>query len=162
MRGRPFRRLLDRIFILSAGLAPFVSCCRSKLRSLLEAGTTVVCDRYAYSGVAFSGAKPGMDVEWCKQPDVGLPRPDKVIFLELPVEDAQRRGAYGAERYEKVEMQARVLGNFITLREQEGDWHVVDAKRTVQEIHDELADVAWRVIESAASSPIRTLWTETE
>ncbi|CAM9856634.1 unnamed protein product, partial [Choristocarpus tenellus] len=29
------------------------------LRGRLMSGTTVVCDRYAYSGVAFSSAKPG-------------------------------------------------------------------------------------------------------
>ncbi|CAN0421144.1 unnamed protein product, partial [Ectocarpus sp. 12 AP-2014] len=29
----------------------------SKIRELLKAGTTVVCDRYAYSGVAFSASK---------------------------------------------------------------------------------------------------------
>lgn len=145
-----------------AAPAPRTPRARSKLRTLLEAGTTVVCDRYAYSGVAFSGAKPGMDVEWCKQSDVGLPRPDKVIFLELAVEDAQRRGAYGAERYEKVEMQSRVLNNFRVLREQEGDWLVVDAKRTVEDIHAELFDVAQRVVESSAASPIRLLWTQPE
>lgn len=32
---------------------------RLKIRERLEAGTTVVCDRYAYSGVAFSASKPG-------------------------------------------------------------------------------------------------------
>ena len=30
--------------------------------------------RYAFSGVAFSAAKPGLSLSWCKQPDVGLPR----------------------------------------------------------------------------------------
>uniref|UniRef100_T1IR59 Uncharacterized protein n=1 Tax=Strigamia maritima TaxID=126957 RepID=T1IR59_STRMM len=29
-------------------------------------------DRYAFSGVAFSAAKDGMDIKWCKQPDEGL------------------------------------------------------------------------------------------
>ena len=32
---------------------------RKKIRDLLMSGTTVVCDRYAYSGVAFSASKPG-------------------------------------------------------------------------------------------------------
>lgn len=58
----------------------------------LQAGTTIVCDRYAYSGVAFSAAKPGMDFEWCRGPDVGLPAPDVVIFLDMSPEQAEERG----------------------------------------------------------------------
>lgn len=31
----------------------------------LLGGTTLIVDRYSYSGVAFSAAK-GLDIEWCK------------------------------------------------------------------------------------------------
>jgi dTMP kinase len=66
---------------------------------LLHEGTTVVCDRYAYSGVAFSSAKPSLDQElaWCQACDVGLPAPDAVIFLDLAPDDAERRGGYVVE-----------------------------------------------------------------
>lgn len=43
--------------------------------------------RYAYSGVAFSSAK-GMNLEWCRSCDVGLPAPDCIIYLDMPVEEA--------------------------------------------------------------------------
>lgn len=60
----------------------------------LESGTTVVCDRYAYSGVAFSSAKPSLaeELKWCQACDVGLPAPDAVIFLDLTQEEAEQRG----------------------------------------------------------------------
>lgn len=35
------------------------------MESKLLSGTTLVVDRYSYSGVAFSAAK-GLDIEWCK------------------------------------------------------------------------------------------------
>ena len=35
------------------------------MESKLKSGTTLVVDRYSYSGVAFSAAK-GLDIEWCK------------------------------------------------------------------------------------------------
>lgn len=65
---------------------------------LFQQGQTVICDRYAYSGVAFTSAKPREDqggplsLEWCRQPDVGLPAPDAVIFLDLSQEEAEQRG----------------------------------------------------------------------
>ncbi len=74
------------------------------LGEVLAGGTNVVCDRYAYSGVAFTSAKRTTDEEgneggslglkWCMGPDVGLPAPDCVIFLELGQEEAEKRGGY--------------------------------------------------------------------
>lgn len=55
-------------------------------KKLLE-GTHLVCDRYAYSGVAYSGAK-GLDLNWCKAGDKGLPAPDCIFYLDIPVDDA--------------------------------------------------------------------------
>lgn len=70
----------------------------STLTSHLNQGTTVICDRYAYSGVAFSSAKVDangksiLSREWCQSPDVGLPAPDCVLFLDLTQEQAEKRG----------------------------------------------------------------------
>jgi len=75
-----------------------------QLTNHLRAGTTVVCDRYAYSGVAFSAAKVregenGKDnaeqllpLDWCQASDRGLPAPDCVIFLDLSQDEAEQRG----------------------------------------------------------------------
>lgn len=76
----------------------------NKLKQFLVNGTTVICDRYAYSWVAFSSAKvveqqdqdpqPVLDIEWCKAPDHGLPAPDCILFLDISQEDAEQRGGY--------------------------------------------------------------------
>ena len=67
------------------------------LEGKLAAGTTVLCDRYAFSGVAFSAAK-GLPLAWFRAPDVGLPTP----------EVAAAQGGYGEERYETEVLQVRV------------------------------------------------------
>jgi thymidylate kinase len=61
--------------------------------------------RYAFSGVAFSAAKEGLSIDWCKQPDRGLPRPDVVYFLNVSQEEANKRAGFGEELYEKAEFQ---------------------------------------------------------
>lgn len=73
----------------------------------LQGGTNLILDRYAISGVAYSVAK-GLDLAWCKAPDHGLPRPDLVIFLDVPDEGAACRDGYGQERYEQVDFQLKV------------------------------------------------------
>ena len=64
----------------------------------------------------------GFTMEWCKQPDVGLPRPDLVLYLTLSTKAAAARGNYGEERYEQTEFQASVMKNFNRLKDT--DWQV--------------------------------------
>ena len=62
--------------------------------------------------MAFSAAKPGLSLDWCKGPDRGLPQPDLVCFLDVSAAEAAQRGGFGEERYEKAEFQARVRKNY--------------------------------------------------
>ncbi|KAK7745651.1 Thymidylate kinase [Diatrype stigma] len=82
----------------------------NKIKSDLAAGRTVVCDRFYHSGIVYSAAKQNrtLSLSWAKAPEVGLPRPDVVLFLDLDEEVARRRGGWGGEVYEKGEMQRRV------------------------------------------------------
>lgn len=84
--------------------------CRDALVAALLSGTTLVVDRYAYSGVAYSAAKgvPGMNVDWCRSPDIGLPAPDLVVYLRVNNAVAAARAGFGEERYEKAEFQEKV------------------------------------------------------
>lgn len=114
------------------------------IESLIAAGATVVVDRYYYSGCVYSAAKrnPSMDLAWCRQPEVGLPRPDLCIFLDLDAEEAAKRGGFGEERYEKADMQARVRGLFAEMRthaDEAEDMIVVDAKGSVDEVESRIA-----------------------
>lgn len=36
----------------------------------------------------------GLEVGWCKDPDRGLPAPDKILFLDISVEDAMKVQQY--------------------------------------------------------------------
>ena len=81
------------------------------MKELLESGTHIICDRYWYSGVAYSAAK-GMNFEWCQWADKGLIEPDLVIYLKANPEALSKRANYGQERYERVEFQRRVKDSF--------------------------------------------------
>ncbi|CAK7216934.1 Thymidylate kinase [Sporothrix curviconia] len=144
----------------------------AKIEALLHAGTTVVCDRYYYSGMVYSAAKGNalLPLSWARGPEVGLPRPDLVVFLDLTEDQAKTRGGWGDEIYEKAEMQRRVRKLFWGLsfgkvgvgaeafsehpdhapehgyvtREEEEDLSVTDASPTV----DAVAESVWRVVES--------------
>ena len=82
----------------------------SEIINDLNNGITIVIDRYSFSGAVYSAAKgdAAMSLDWCWNMEVGLPKPDLVVFLDISTEDAAKRGGYGEERYEKEEMQGKV------------------------------------------------------
>ncbi|KAH7220620.1 thymidylate kinase-domain-containing protein [Fusarium oxysporum] len=131
-----------------------------QIQSLLASGTTIVCDRYYHSGIVYSAAKqnPSLTLPWARAPERGLPRPDLVLFLDLTEEQAQARGGWGGEVYERSDMQKRVRELFwglsmggkdvaaqgLGLDEGEGwtqeeeDLVVVDAGGSVEEVAEEV------------------------
>jgi dTMP kinase len=135
---------------------------RAALLAALGSGTTLIVDRYAYSGVAFTAAKraPGLGRAWCAASDVGLPAPDAVFFLDLAPEEAARRGGFGEERYETTAMQAAVAEEFAALRAGGGGaWRVFDAGQGVEALAAEIAAAAAPVIAAAAAgAPLGRLW----
>lgn len=113
----------------------------------------MVLDRYFYSGCVYSAAKhnPSLDLRWARQPEEGLPRPDVCFFLDISPEDAAKRGGYGAERYEKQEMQDRVRQLFqqMTMMQDGQDFVTVDGGGSADEVAKTIAralrDVSERI-----------------
>jgi dTMP kinase len=84
---------------------------RQWILDTLNSGKDIVCGRYAYSGVAYSIAK-GLDMNWCKEEDRGLPEPDFVFYLNVDPKIASERGGYGKEKYENLSFQCEVSKSF--------------------------------------------------
>ncbi|KAH8975320.1 hypothetical protein BDL97_01G150200 [Sphagnum fallax] len=101
---------------------------RALMEAKLRAGTTLVVDRYSYSGVAFSAAK-GLDLDWCKA--------------------AAERGGYGGERYEKVEFQKKVEQNFKSL--QDSTWQNIDATQSIDTLESLIREAALKVVNDCHS-----------
>lgn len=122
----------------------------------LKNGSSIVCDRYSFSGVAFTLAKfeqsddqsanpsnnQSIDFEWAWSPERGLIAPDLTIFLSLDQSVAESRGGYGEERYEKVAFQSKVRRVFDRLmnRESERGRNIVrvDAGGSINQVAEEI------------------------
>lgn len=69
----------------------------------------------------------GFCLDWCKKPDVGLPKPDLVMFLNLSPAEAALRGQFGEERYETSVFQRAVQQKFEQLmKDPSVNWQVRD------------------------------------
>lgn len=124
----------------------------------LNSGATVVVDRYAYSGVAYSAAK-GLRFDWCMAPDAGLPAPDLTIYLELPPGVARTRGGYGQERYEHETFQTLVAQQFRNFEMRE-EWNAVDANASVDTVFEKIMQLALPTVIRVKNDdlPLRWLW----
>ncbi|XP_034737066.1 thymidylate kinase [Etheostoma cragini] len=129
------------------------------IKKKLEQGTTLVVDRYAFSGVAFTSAKPGFSLDWCMKPDVGLPKPDLVMFLQLSPSEAALRGQFGEERYETSVFQKAVQLKFEQLmKDRSVNWQVIDASQSVEDVHENIRSQSLNTINTAQNQQLGELW----
>ncbi|XP_034387064.1 thymidylate kinase [Cyclopterus lumpus] len=129
------------------------------MRKKLEQGITLIVDRYAFSGVAFTSAKPGFCLDWCMKADVGLPKPDLVMFLQLSPAEASLRGQFGEERYETGVFQSVVQQRFEELRKDSSiNWQVIDASQSVEDVHKNITTHSLNTVDTAHNLPLGELW----
>lgn len=133
--------------------------CAARLRSEIVSGVTVVVDRYAHSGMAFSVAQ-GLDPVWCAKSDEGLPAPDIVLFLDVDAETAEKRGGYGQEIYEKKEMQEKVRVIYEGLanqRNMHGLWKRINASGLPDSVHSEITTFVEMSFHNVVLQPLLSL-----
>lgn len=112
---------------------------RASIIKSLEEGEIIFCDRYYFSGAAYSSAAWGIDREWCFKVEEGLLKPDHVLFFHVTPEVAAARGGYGVERYEKQDIQNRVRKEFEIMGEAEkanNCWTIIDACGSFEDVQN--------------------------
>ena len=131
---------------------------RDLMMKKLKQGVSLVVDRYAFSGVAFTSAKgiPELNKIWCMAPDAGLVSPDVVYFLDLSTDESAARRGFGEEIYERPVFQQAVAKEFRSMASFPY-WRTVDASRSMDEVHDLIKEDVKAVLERVDTS-LRVLW----
>lgn len=145
----------SELFLFLADRAQHV---QTLIRPTLNAGTTIVCDRFIYSTIAFQGYGRGLDrsrlLDLNRIATSDL-RPDLVILLDLPVEEALRRarargGGESAERdgfeLEEIAFHQRVREGFLALADELPEpFLVLDANQSTETLLGEAQAVVNRL-----------------
>ncbi len=103
-----------------------------------DAGEVVILDRYYPSAWAYGIAR-GFTEEWLAALDAGLPIPDVVLVLDVPVEVVvERMAERRPDRYERDTLLLRAVRRaYLDLAARHG-WHVIPDGRTPEKIHGEI------------------------
>ena len=110
---------------------------RTMIETLLAAGTTIVCDRYVASSIAYGEAQ-GLDAGWLSDVQRFLPTPDLTIVLDIAPETAVQRKATNRDRYERdLALLSRVRKSYLRQGTQEG-WRVLNGERPKADVSREV------------------------
>ena len=124
------------------------------LRPALEAGKTVVCDRFLLANVVYQGHGGGLDVDSLWQ--VGLVAtagllPDLTFLLDMPADKSFERIGREPDRMEARggEFMERVRQGFLTEAGRREEIVVVDAGQDIQAVHVAICQAAENAISAS-------------
>lgn len=120
------------------------------VRPSLSEGKLVLCDRYADSTMAYQGYGHGLDRDVLSQLlhfATGGLKPDLTLLFDISAEAGLRRRLTNHEEWNRMDDYAlqfheRVRSGYLAMAAAEPErWAVIDADRTLDEIHREVVSV---------------------
>lgn len=139
----------SEMFLYMAARAQLVD---EVIRPALAAEAVVVSDRYLLANVVYQGHAGGLDPNeiWhVGQVATGGLEPDCVFVLDMPPDAADRRIDRPLDRMEQQgdEYRARLRQGFLAeAADSGGRIHLVDASRTIDEVHADIWQIANRLL----------------
>ena len=115
------------------------------IRSLIDGGVDVICDRYYYSTLAYQGQST--DYEWVKSMNLRCPEiqhPDVCIYIDILPEQSLERIAKGrdsVEIYENMETLTKVREQFLSVihdLENEENICIIDGYREQNQVFEDV------------------------
>ena len=131
------------LLLMLAARAAFV---REVVRPAMNAGRTVLADRFDFSTFAYQGYGRGLDLSEVRELNrfaTGGLEPDLVVVLDLPAEEGRRRQAREGKTLDRIERAGedfleRVREGYRELAVAEGHARMIDARGTPEEVHARL------------------------
>lgn len=129
------------------------------IRPALASGTLILCDRFTDSTLAYQGYGRGVDLGMLRRLNEiasGGITPDMTFLLDCPVEvgrsrtkarkleswEASQSPSQDRFEREKVEFHEKVRAGFLELaRTEPGRIYVLDASRSVQDVHQQIKKI---------------------
>lgn len=126
--------------------------CSNVIIPALARGQTVISDRYVFSSVAFFWSR-GIDPEFIRTINQGIPRPDCAIYLDVKAEIVRERllardGDKLKHEENSIETINRVMGNFRSLAP---ELNIVAAQAEREEVFREI----WQLVAPASDVTTR-------
>jgi len=114
-----------------------------KLEKILDAqskNSVLIMNRYYQSNLVY-GLANGMKQKWLENLDLGLPKADLVILLDVTQKESFRRKRTNRDKFEKNEEFLKKISKIYLTIAKNQNWKIIDASKSKQEIHRDIMKV---------------------
>ena len=97
----------------------------------------LILNRYIHSNIAY-GVASGLDRRWLESLDIGLPKPNLVILLDISPTTSLKRKRRGRDMNEQnLTYLEKVRSVYLDLAKEYG-WYVINGERSIKQVHEDV------------------------
>ncbi|MBA0908657.1 MAG: dTMP kinase [Nitrosarchaeum sp.] len=114
-----------------------------KLHDILAAqskNSVLIMNRYYQSNLIY-GLANGMKREWLVNLDVGLPKADLVILLDVTQKESFNRKKTNRDKFEKNEKFIQKISKIYRITAKKEHWKIINASKSKLEVHKDILQV---------------------
>lgn len=100
----------------------------------------LIMNRYYQSNIVY-GLVNGMKQDWLENLDVGLPKADLVIVLDVTQSESFNRKKSNRDKFEKDKAFSNKITNTYRKMAKKKHWKIVDASNTKQKVHQDIMQI---------------------
>lgn len=116
-----------------------------EINNALSENNVVIMNRYYQSNLVY-GIVNGLDMKWLENLDNGLPKEDLVILLDVHPTDSFSRKKERRDKFEEnIDFAQKITQTYRKLAKEFG-WHVVNASRHKQAVHQDVRQIVMKHI----------------
>jgi len=111
-----------------------------QIKTAHDKNSVLIMNRYYHSNLVY-GMANGMKSKWLENLDVGLPKADLVILLDVTQKESFHRQKTHRDKFEKNEEFLRRISKIYRTVAKKKHWKIIDASKTKQEVHEEILKI---------------------
>ncbi|WP_428325209.1 dTMP kinase [Nitrosopumilus sp.] len=108
-----------------------------QIKNAQEKNSVLIMNRYYHSNLVY-GLANGIKEKWLENLDVGLPKADLVILLDVTQKESFNRQKTNRDKFEKNEEFLKKISRIYKTTAKKKRWKIIDATKSKQEVHEEI------------------------
>jgi len=108
--------------------------------------SVLIMNRYYQSNLVY-GLVNGLKLNWLENLDVGLPKPNLVIILDVTQKESFKRKKYSRDKFEKNKKFAHKVSYTYRVLAKKYNWKLIDASGTKQEVHNSIMKIVLKKLQ---------------
>ena len=111
-----------------------------EIKKAQQRNSVIIMNRYRESNLVY-GLVNGLKLDWLENLDLGLPKSDLVIVLDVPQTESFSRKRSNRDRFEKNKDFSNKISKTYRKMAVKKKWKIVDATKSKKEVHEDIMKI---------------------